>query len=228
MSITSADVCSTDDCRFSLLEIMSFCLLEITSKNKEGDALMLAKVFHQFPYHGWRWNTALRLRRKAFMTGFIWLIKEAFLTGSEVLTCYLVWVQLMNSCTSTQTTQTLTRSAVCCQKYLKDIKPPRGMKHKVFHSLRRRRAINISQPQPGPGSLADCVLIEKERGTLIVRGHSFEVGLLHFKCLSCACLSPSGSIVHGASQREQEPFLRWGARLIFILGFFRSKWLRKK
>lgn len=134
----------------------------------------------------------------------------------------------MNSRTSTQTTQTLTGSAVHHQKYLKDIKPPRGTKHKVFHSLQRRGAINISQPQPGPGSLADCVLIEKERGTLIVRGHSFEVGLLHFKCLSSACLSPSGSKVHAASQQEQKTLSKMRSETEFHSGLFSIKMATKE
>ena len=88
-------------------------------------------------------------------------------------------------------------------KNLKHINLPRGMKHKAFHSLPRRGHqyfTALAQPLGEHASLADCVLIEKERATLIVRGHFFEVGLLHFKCLSSACLSPSASKVAAVSQ----------------------------
>lgn len=79
------------------------------------------------------------------------------------------------------------------------------MKHKALHSLPRRGHqyfTALAQPLGERASLADCVLIEKERATLIVWGHSFEVGLLHFKCLSSACLSPSASKVAAFSQWE--------------------------
>lgn len=62
----------------------------------------------------------------------------------------------------------------------------------------------LAQPLGEHASLAECVLIEKERATLIVWGHSFEVGLLLFKSLSSARQSPSASDVAAASQWEQK------------------------
>lgn len=94
-------------------------------------------------------------------------------------------------------------AAIKKKKNLKYINSPRGTKHKAFHSLLRRGHqyfTALAQPSGEHASLADCVLIEEEGATLIVRGRFFEVGLLHFKCLSSACLSPSASEVAAASQ----------------------------
>lgn len=119
------------------------------------------------------------------------------------------WLNLVGSTTSASphahsdhTNKSPTQlSAV--KKNLKHINLPRGTKHKAFPSL-LRRGHQYFTALGEHASLADCVLIEKERATLIVLGHSFEVGLLLFKCLSSACLSPSASKVSAASQWEQK------------------------
>lgn len=103
----------------------------------------------------------------------------------------------------------IAHSAVCHKKKknLKHINLPRGVKHKAFRSFPRRGHqyfTALAQPLGEHASLADCVLIEKERATLIVWGHSFEVGLLLFKCLSSACLSSSASEAAAASQMRAE------------------------
>lgn len=122
----------------------------------------------------------------------------------------------MRHYTPTQITQ-INHPLGCLPSKPPHINLPRGTKHKAFHSLLRRGHqyfTALAQPLGEHASLADCVLIEKERATLIVRGHSFEVGLLLFKCLSSACLSPSASKVAAASQLEQKHLASYSERAL--------------
>lgn len=91
------------------------------------------------------------------------------------------------------------------------------MKHKALHSLPRwghQYFTALAQPLGEHAGLADCVLIEKERATLIVRGRSFEAGPLHFKCLSSAYLSPSACKVAAISQGGEKCLASYSERAL--------------